>query len=353
MNNLKKIFALLLIATTLMLSGCWGDDKDKKEVIKIGVILPLTGGAAFVGQPMKNAIMLALEKHKNIDIVFNDSKASPKDSVAIYKQLRQQGIKHFIGPATSGGALAIAPIVENDKDVVIISPSASNYKLSQYKNFNRVELSDKQGATKQALLAYKKLGWTNISILYINNEYGTGVSQEFAKQFKRLGGNINISSAYNQETTNFRNHINKISNFKNDAIFIVAQNKYPVIIKQLRELKDNTTIYATPVIKDSNTFETLGTFAGKIIFAYYGQFNTNNELELSANFKQAYQNKYQQPATYYAALAYDSIQLLLNKIRGKSNNTINGITGKMKLDNNGDVDKDIILFEWNSQLKEL
>ncbi len=350
---MKKIL-VVLFSFVLFFGGC-----EKKDVIsknKIGIMLPLTGEAAFIGQPMKKAISLAFEKkikNNEVELIFQDTKASPKYTVAIYKKLRTKQIKYFIGPAASGAALSVAPLVEKD-NVFIVSPSASNYRLSQYPNFYRVELSDKQGASKQAELAYRKLKWKKISVLYINNEYGVGVSKEFIDKFKKIGGKINVSLAYDQTTTNFRNHIEQISHYNNDAIFMVAQNKYPIIIKQFRELKNNTPIYATPVIKDSKTFETLGKSAGNIIFTYYGQFGTNNESDSSKIFKKLYSEKYNNQPSYYAALAYDAAKVIIAKINNDSFEIINGVTGDMRFDNNGDVNKIVLLYKWDgSKIEEL
>ena len=57
---MKKTFLFLI--TLIFLLGC---SQSKKEEIKIGAILPLTGPVAAFGQWAKNGIDLGLEEYNN------------------------------------------------------------------------------------------------------------------------------------------------------------------------------------------------------------------------------------------------------------------------------------------------
>ena len=72
-------FVVMLFFVGGFFIGC---NKQAQESVKIGVIMPLTGGAAVYGVPSVNAMKLALEQFKekkqgnfNVDFIVEDSQA--------------------------------------------------------------------------------------------------------------------------------------------------------------------------------------------------------------------------------------------------------------------------------------
>ena len=104
----------------------------------IGSILPLTGDGASYGKEIKNGIDLAVEQEnerggvsgRKIAVRYEDSAGDPKQAVsAMQKILAQYRPQSIIGDAFSSPALAIAPIANREK-IVMISPTASSPKLT-------------------------------------------------------------------------------------------------------------------------------------------------------------------------------------------------------------------------------
>ena len=56
---MKKL--LYVLCAVLAIAGC-GREKSDKPVVKIGGILPLTGGAAQMGTAAKNGAIMAVEQ---------------------------------------------------------------------------------------------------------------------------------------------------------------------------------------------------------------------------------------------------------------------------------------------------
>jgi branched-chain amino acid transport system substrate-binding protein len=86
-----------------------------EDTIKIGVILPISGGAAYVGQGIGDGVRLAVEqinaaggiKGRKLEILLRDEMLRPDASVAAAKELiTKDGVKFIIGPATSATSLA-------------------------------------------------------------------------------------------------------------------------------------------------------------------------------------------------------------------------------------------------------
>jgi branched-chain amino acid transport system substrate-binding protein len=175
------ILAVVLIVTQTR--------KGEKE-IKIGVILPLTGDGASLGEDCKNGIEIAKdefnEKGMKIVLFYEDSQGKPDKAINAFYKLVGTGVKIIIGDLFSSPTLAIAPLAEKNK-VFIFSPGASNPKLSGISRyvFRNYPSDNFEG---EIIAKYiKKKGYSKVALLYPNNEYGVGLKNVLQKLFLNWG----------------------------------------------------------------------------------------------------------------------------------------------------------------------
>lgn len=127
----KNFIALGMIAVIVI--GMISCVEKKSDEIKIGVVLPLSNSEISVGgkrtlQGIELAVNQYQKENQNTKIKLHveDSEADPTKGVsAINKLIFQDGIKYILGDLTSSVTLAMAPIAEKNK-VIILAPGASN-----------------------------------------------------------------------------------------------------------------------------------------------------------------------------------------------------------------------------------
>jgi branched-chain amino acid transport system substrate-binding protein len=338
--------------------------KKEPEEIKIGAILPLTGGAGKYGEDAKLGIELAVDEKnreggingKSIRVIFEDDQSIPQQTVAAFKKLISvHKVEVVIGGMTSSSALAVAPIAEQNR-VVLFSPSASAPALSKAGDFIfRNELSDAYGGTAQAELTWNKLKIKRVAILFINNDYGIGVKDAFCETFKELGGEITNIESFEPDAQDFRTQLSRIKQKSPEAIFIIAYKETILILRQIKELGIKSKLLSTPVFEDKEIIEKTGEAAEGVIYVYYGGFDPKSKEEIVQNFIENFRKKYNRMPGYYSALAYDAMRIILFAIEKggtKSEDIKNalysikdfpGVTGKTTFDSNGDVIKPVIL----------
>jgi len=104
---MKKNFIFLIIAYLLFTINSSAVSQNSNEnnlknekLLKIGVLLPLTGEFRSVGQSFLKAIQLALRDVSNDNIIIypKDSKANPVDAYNSAKEFEKLGIQIVIGP---------------------------------------------------------------------------------------------------------------------------------------------------------------------------------------------------------------------------------------------------------------
>jgi branched-chain amino acid transport system substrate-binding protein len=182
-----------------------------------------------------------MEKDKDgkapIRVIYEDSKGTPKDGVLAAQKLIVQDRTPVIVSAFSGILLAIAPIAEQSK-VVLINGPANSPKLRNASPFlfNMAVLSDREGSCLAEVTA-KKYQTNGVAFFYLNSEFGIGFMESFEKQYRALGGQIVIKEPHDQNAANFRESITKAmasgakvaavaSYYKETALLIKQANEY-------------------------------------------------------------------------------------------------------------------------------
>ena len=337
----------------------FGTKEEKtKEAIKIGVILPLSVKAANLGENAKQAIDLALvEINKivpKIEVVYGDDKCDPKEAVSIYQSFKQQNIKLIIGPICSPSVLAVAPLAEQDR-VVLITIGGAAEAISQSGDFifrNHITISQKTGKLAQvAALKFKSIATIydqSNDALFVGNKI---VVNEFNKQNKV----VTASEGFGKDTTDFRTQLTKIKTRQPEAVYIGAlMPQAAIIVNQMKELGILSQIIADDgFITDKKFLDAVGKSSEGIIFATT-DFNKEDANQI---FWDLYAQQFSLNPEIFAAQSYDAVMILVKIIKEncKSGDPVcvkvslykiqdyPGVSGKISFDQNGDVKKVVIL----------
>jgi len=364
---MKKLIIVLVIILLGILAIYIATHKGKQAgEIRIGAILPLTGGAGKYGEDAKLAIDLAVEEQnakggvlgKKIKVLYEDDQSIPQQSVSAFRKVvSQYHVPVIIGGMTSSSALAIAPLAEKYR-VVLLSPSASTPALTEAGDYVfRNEVSDAYGASEEARLIWQYFKFKRIAIIYINNDYGLGVKDAFSKTYSSLGGQVVDVETFEADAQDFRTQLSRIKQAAPDAIFVVAYKEVIPILRQIKELGLTAKILSTPVFEDADVLAKLKDVAEGVIYAFYGSFNPKSERSNIKKFVDAFSKKYHRSPGYYSALAYDAANIVFLAIQKGGYNSegikealyriknFPGVTGETSFDSNGDVVKPVILKE--------
>src|SRR3989338_3637199 len=105
-------------------------DQDSNDLITIGVIQSLTGSGAQQGNNAKQGIELAVEhinqqngiNDRKLQMMYDDEKCDAKTGLSIaQKFIEVNNVSVIIGPGCSGTSMAVAPLAEQKK-VIMIKP---------------------------------------------------------------------------------------------------------------------------------------------------------------------------------------------------------------------------------------
>lgn len=300
---------------------------NQEAPIMVGAILPLTGSAAPYGQNAKNGIELALEEinasggihGRSLEVLYQDSKTEPKEAVsALQKLYSTDGIRYIIGDINSTGLLAMAPIAERNK-IILLSPGASSPEISNageyiFRNWH----SDALEGQIDADYAYRAMKWKKSAVLYVNAAYGVGLAETFRTDFQNLGGEVIAFEAYPQDATNMREQISKILAARPDGLYLPGWPKEMAIaLKQLAEQGSKLPILSAQGFDDPSMLELARNAAEGVVFSVPKTPDPNDPIVQSFNKK--YESSYKEKPGVCSAAGYDALRIYAYAIEKAGN----------------------------------
>ena len=255
-NNRSRALKALSAASVLalgaaVLTGCsaattaggceLGSEQDGDLVLKLGTALPLTGNLAFLGPPEEAGAALAIDeinaanKGITIDATFGDS--GDTDNKAYDTEIPRllgAGVQAIVGAASSGVSLQFIDRVIAEC-VIHFSPANTSAAFTDYEDkglYFRTAPSDVlQGEVLGNLIAED--GHQRISMIVLNDSYGTGLAQFTTEAFEAAGGEVIAAPTYNTGDTNFTSQISEALAGDPDAIVLVTFDEAKTIVPEL------------------------------------------------------------------------------------------------------------------------
>jgi branched-chain amino acid transport system substrate-binding protein len=256
---MKKLAAVLAFAALAAIvvtqtQAARPDAKPKKPapcVAKIGLIDPLTGPAAVIGQEIKNWSQFGLDQwNKAHRTKFSLVEGDTQLSAAVASTIAQQFVSNSkivatIGPAASQEVVAAGPIFSRAR-MAMVSPSATRTDLTDGSLptfFRVVARDDSQGPTAANFLL-KTLKVKRVTIVDDQSSFSTGLAESAAPVFQRAGVTVDRESV-SQTTTDYSSLVAKVGNA--DAVFLTWQlpANIKLFVQQLKAQGRSVPTFAT------------------------------------------------------------------------------------------------------------
>jgi branched-chain amino acid transport system substrate-binding protein len=358
------ILAVIMIALASSVAVYWMKRASVGEVV-VGVLFPLTGDAASYGEKGREAIDLAVSNagtsghcgSHNARVSYEDSRADPTTGVAAFRKLiTADGVPVVIGDIVSAVTLAVAPIAESNR-VLLMSPTSSAPAITQAGQYvYRIWPSDLAEGRAIAQFALDH-GYRRASILHMTNDYGVAISDVFKETFKAGGGRVVSIDGYQADNTDFRTPLTRIRAAKPDVLYIAGYfADTAVIVRQARELGVTIQVLGTTAIEDDQFLRLAGDAADGIIYPLATGFDVASSLPQVREFVESFRSRYKHDPGWVEAQSYDAFMLVctaMSLVQGDVTGTAlkeaidnmpsyAGIAGDIRFDENGDVIKPVV-----------
>jgi ABC-type branched-subunit amino acid transport system substrate-binding protein len=181
----------LQIAALGSLVAC-GSPESSGEPVRLGVLLPFTGGTGGPEHSFERAVLFAGSKVEEgqgrpLEVIFADTHSTIERGLAAADWLLDQGVVAVIGVESDELAAALLPELRA-REVLLISPSISSDVTVDAPWF-RLAPSTQVMAENLAKRSLDR-GVRTIAMLHTADEYNATFARTFASRFEQLGGTI-------------------------------------------------------------------------------------------------------------------------------------------------------------------
>lgn len=312
---MKKMFSILLVllavsGISLISLTC----SLKKETIKIGAIISLTGATSHLVD-VRDGMTLAVDEvnkwggvnGRELELTVEDSKSDPETAVKEFKKMESRLHPLLYVSVTSNVSMALAPLAEED-EVPLIGLVVTTPRLTQDNDWTFRYYSSAEDELKTTLFIIKTLKVKKLGILYQNDELGQ-TYKPLEDRFEKEGGIVE-SRNFDVDNPEFENKIPSLMD--TDAIVIVAFVKPgKAAIEEIKKSGYSGFIIGQAGLAALAETDPMvdGMYIASSVL-YKPNFYFAQEL------KRKYESQYNKRLTHQAAIGYDIVKLLAGLLEG-------------------------------------
>ncbi|MRH43656.1 ABC transporter substrate-binding protein [Aquibacillus halophilus] len=207
------------------------EEEEPMETVKIGVLASLTGALEAYGVQTKNGFELGIDyatggtgevAGKKIEVIFEDTETDPK--VARQKALKlieDDGVDFLVGSSSSGDTLAVTPLAEEYKKIMVVEPAVADSITGS--EFNEYIFRTGRNSSQDAVAGAAAIADEGVKIATLAPDYAFGRDgvSAFVKAAEDLGAEIVHEEYADPAATDFTANIQKIINSEPDYLFVI------------------------------------------------------------------------------------------------------------------------------------
>ncbi len=365
----KYMIVVLALVALVLIVGC-GTDSGEVQVVEkgsgsdkimFGYLGPLTGDVSFIGQQNKAAVELAVEEINNaggingkmIHVVYEDGRCSAKDAASAGSKLISiNRVDYIIGGACSGETLAVAPLAEANK-VIMMSPVSSSPDVTYAGDYIFRDYVNDNDAGRIVAEKMYEAGHKEVALLFSLNDWAQAISEVFKKEFEALGGTVTFEESFVQGSKDLQSVVTKVKSSGADGVAFFEYTQGAVaFFKQKEELGLDVPVYGADTLNDPEIAEGAGVgFDGTKYVILKDAYSDEFKAKIAAKTGES-------DVKIGTANSYDAVKILAKAISEVGDDTTkvkewlynmplyDGESGSVAFDENGDLaDAEFSLWE--------
>src|SRR6201987_351600 len=213
-----------------------------EDTVKIGLILPMTGGQASTGKQIDNAIKLYMQQHgntvagKKIEVILKDDATLPDNTKRLAQELIvNDKVNVIAGFEITPAALAVAPLATEAKVPEVVMAAGTSIITERSPYIVRTSFTLPQSSVIMADWAAKN---GIKKVVTVVSDYAPGIDSEnsFRGRFVADGGTIVDAIRVPFQNPDFSPFLQRARDGAPDAVFVfVPSGQGGIFVKQFIE----------------------------------------------------------------------------------------------------------------------
>jgi branched-chain amino acid transport system substrate-binding protein len=336
MKKLKVLLIMIafLCAAGLVFTGSSGPKSEKEaepaaaeeEVIKIGVLMNLTGPWASIDGPAWNSVQLAVKDlndaggvlGKKVEAICIDTKADEAETVSAAVRLCEtEEVNVVIGYCDTHWVLTAAPIVR-EYGIPFITAGATHPRIPERSGAWLACFSDAAQASIVAEYAYKEKDLRTVAV-WIDNacDFSVACCAFFEDAFKHYGGKVVYEDYFETDWTDYSALVTRLKSREDEVDYVYVgaiPGNIGIIVKQIREGGITMPIYSEDGADTPLLAEVAGRHAEGVIITSHMTLESKEPQVVK--YIEGYRAMHgKNPENAFAALGYDATMLVAEAIK--------------------------------------
>ena len=327
---MHKFLALITLIVSLIIQvGCDRAQKivtpkQEQKTLKIGFVVAgervtyPNGAALAVTEINQRGGLLGMP----VELIGHINKeAIPEVSVQIAETLIvEDEIIALIGPNRSSHAVEVGPIAQR-YGIPMVTTTATNPNVTNAGDFVfMASFTDSFQGAVMAQFAIEDLDITTAAILTRRGDlYTEGISEFFALNFSKLGGEIVANEFYEGDLSDFTAQLTNIAAAKPDVLFTSGfVQDIALITQQARAMSLQNEAGAPTVFLGADSWDSELLFDNEDAEVegsfFSGHFSPDTDEPTARAFVDTYESIYGSTPTGGVAVSYDAVKLLFEAV---------------------------------------
>jgi branched-chain amino acid transport system substrate-binding protein len=327
----SRFFAFVMAGAFVLPAAAIAATPPKGEPILIGAILSTTGVFAPLGEPERNALLIA-ERQINgsggiagrpLRIEILDDEGKPDIAAQLATELVGKKAIAIIGGTLTAPTAAINRVtLAAGIPQIFMNPTAQIWDTKNGVVKNLFETTPRNETEGAALLdfAKAKLGTKKLAVLHDENPYGQIGAVVLASEAQKRGIEIVMNEAYPTAATDVTPQLLRVRASGADSIAIWgASTACPLIVRQIRQLGLKVNVFGTTGLLSDNFLKVAGKDGEGVYSDSDINFTYPNKPQ--AEFLAAYRAAYHARPANFGAFAWDAAFILADAVRATGGKT--------------------------------
>ncbi len=321
---------LLLLAGILAAAGALASGGVlAQESVKIGLILPMTGGQASTGKQIDNAVKLYMQQNgdtvagKKIEVILKDDATLPDNTKRLAQELIvNEKVSVIAGFGITPSALAAAPLATQAKVPEVVMAAGTSIITERSPYIVRTSFTLGQSSTIIADWAVKN-GIKKVATLTSDYAPGNDALNFFKENFVAGGGQIVEEVKVPLQNPDFAPFLQRMKDAKPDAMFVfVPAGQGGSFMKQYAERgldKAGIKVIGPGDVTDDDLLKDMGDAVIGTVTAHI--YSAAHPSAKNKEFVAVYKKTFNQRPGFMAVGGYDGMHLIyeaLKKTGGKA-----------------------------------
>ena len=298
-----------------------------QESVKVGLILPMTGGQASTGKQIDNAIKLYMSQKgdtvagKKIEVILKDDGAVPDNTKRAAQELIVNDKVAFIaGFGVTPAALAAAPLATEAKVPEIVMAAGTSIITERSPYIVRTSFTLAQSSTIIGDWAAKN-GIKKVATLTSDYAPGNDALNFFKERFTAGGGQVVEEVKVPLANPDFAPFLQRMKDSNPDAMFVfVPAGQGGNFMKQYAERGlTNIKVIGPGDVMDDDLLNGMGDAALGTVTAHL--YSAAHPSAMNKDFVAAYKKMFSQRPGFMAVSGYDGIHLIYEALKKTGGNT--------------------------------